>query len=292
MSGASVLVTVPQPPEVGVTVQATPGHTERAQELGHRLATAGRTFAGLFGVKVPVRALVLDEDGWRAHCPFPDYGMPYSQPPEMIYAAATDNPLWRTATPDLTALPPGVAARLREVYGEREGVSARRFFDLLVVHELAHLFAHRGGLRFPRRWLEELFCNLALHTYVEREESDQLAALETLPEVVAAIPVERLPHHTLSDWERLFERVGPLAFAWYQCRLHRAAAMLHQQQGAALLTTMWTFFADGRGSTAPDGVDDVDLPVMLASLSPEVAAIAATWPGSGRVRSAGVKDGG
>jgi hypothetical protein len=173
---------------------------------------------------------------------------------------------------------------LREVYAEPDGISARRFFDLLVVHELAHLVAHHGRLQFPRRWLEELFCNLALHTYVEREEPEQLAALEVLPEVVAAIPVRHLPHHSLPDWERLFERVGPLAFAWYQCRLHRAAAALYRRQGAAVLAAMWTFFAAGRGSMTPASVDDTDLPALLTSLSPEVAAIATTWPPSAASR--------
>jgi hypothetical protein len=275
------LVALPQPAGAGVTLRATPGYTEQAQRLGRRLAAAGRAFAGLFGIDVPVRVLVLDEAGWRAHCPFPNYGMPYSQPPGTIYAAATDNELWRTATPDLTTLPAPVAARLTEVYGEPRGVSARRFFDLLVVHELAHLFAHRGGLRFPRRWLEELFCNLALHAYVEREEPGQLAALEVLPEVVAAIPAQQLPYHSLPDWERLFERVGPLAFAWYQCRLHRAAAEIYRVHGWDVLWVVWRHFADHPGAAAPGAAGDEHLPELLVGLPPEVAAVGTSWPGSG-----------
>ncbi len=35
---------------------------------------------------------------------------------------------------------------------------ATHFFDLLAVHELAHLYHEAAPFRFPARWLMELFC--------------------------------------------------------------------------------------------------------------------------------------
>lgn len=265
----------------GWTLLASPTYAQRAQELGRRLTAARRFFTRLFDTDVEqLRALVLDEPDWREHCPFPDYGMPFHQAPATLYAAAADNELWRSAMPDLATLPPPVVASLTAAYGEPDGFSARRFFDLLAVHELAHLFAHQGQLRFPRRWLTELFCNLALHAFVETEEPTQLSALETLPEVVAAIPVELLPHHTLADWEELLERVGPLAFAWYQSRLHRAAATIYRSAGPESATAMWVYFANTPGGAASATIDDRDLDALLADLPAEIAAVAATWPGN------------
>jgi hypothetical protein len=99
------------------------------------------------------------------------------------------------------------------------------FFELLAIHELTHVFLDHGRVDLPRLWLAELACNLDLHGYVASEEPNQLPVLETLPLAIAACDPERVTYRSLADFEERYAfGMDPLNYAWYQCRLHRAAA--------------------------------------------------------------------
>lgn len=47
------------------------------------------------------------------------------------------------------------------------------------------------------------------------------ACWETFPAAVVAAGHNRLAHHTLEDFERLYVGVGPVNYGWYQCQLQR-----------------------------------------------------------------------
>jgi hypothetical protein len=106
-----------------------------------------------------------------------------------------------------------------------------QFADLLVVHELGHLFHEQVPFAFSRLWLRELFVNLCLHAYVAEVEPERLPVLTILPQRMSVLPVERVRHRSLEDFERLHASVGPENYGWYQCRLHAAARNIYDDAG-------------------------------------------------------------
>lgn len=74
---------------------------------------------------------------------------------------------------------------MRSVYGDPPRLG-EHFADLVVAHELTHLFHDfdeaTGQTDFPRLWVAELFPNVALHGYISEVEPQQLGTLETVCE--------------------------------------------------------------------------------------------------------------
>jgi hypothetical protein len=77
----------------------------------------------------------------------------------------------------------------------------------------------------------ELFCNLALHSYVATHEPDQLPVLETFPQVFAQMDPSRFAHRSLEDFERLYVGVGPENDGWYQVKLYVGAKRIYDSGG-------------------------------------------------------------
>jgi hypothetical protein len=255
-------------------VLANPGLETAAIAAGEQTARARDHLTGVLGTTPDVTVKVLAPDAWEAHATFPLYGMPHFADEHTLVIAGEENEFWRSITPPLAELPAAQLARIRAVYSSpNEQPRLAPFFDLLAVHELAHLFHLQAGRDFPRLWLQELFSNLSLHSYVAAVEPGLLPILVTFPAVVVELGHERFAYHTLDDFERLYVDVGPVNYGWYQCHLHAAAKRLHDLGGDELLRRFWDELP-GLGKDRTDG----DLAMKLAAVHPALADLAATWP--------------
>jgi hypothetical protein len=166
-------------------------------------------------------------------------------------------------------------AEMEAVYGMVDGrPDMSPFADLLVVHELGHLFHEQVPFAFPRLWLRELFVNLCLHAYVAEVEPGRLPMLTVFPQRMAALPVKRVRHHSLDDFERLYAGVGPENYGWYQCRLQAAAKNIYDDAGIDALRSLYQTFAALEGA-----VTDERLGTLLEQqVSPVAAQLMQTWP--------------
>lgn len=203
-----------------------------------------------FGFTPRVTLLVLGPSDWsRYAAPGEPYGMPHTALPRTalprtaagstLVVAASSNLVWENTLPPLASLPTAAATSLAATYRNASGqLSLARLFDLLALHELGHLYYRQAGLGRPRYWLEEFFARLLLHSYTASHEPAQLPALEVFPQVVVAgNDPNKLPYHTLTDFEQQYgamERVQPQNYGWYQCRLYRAVAGVYDADHAAL----------------------------------------------------------
>lgn len=115
------------------------------------------------------------------------------------------------------------------------------FFDLLALHELGHPYHEQGGLKMQRKWMQELFVNLMLHTYVAEKEPQLLPALETFPNMVVSAGTAEYKFTSLADFERLYEGLGmgPKNYGWYQSKLHVAAKNIYNAGGAKVMKKLW-----------------------------------------------------
>ncbi len=228
----------------GQQVYYSPGNEERAKEIAARCDRANNYFQKLFSFKPDTKLFILGPAEWKQYASHPVYGMPHysSKDSSRLVMAAEDNAFWKSFLPPLDKLPPALANDVRKAYTNKDNVlSMMPFFDLLALHELAHGFHKQGGLTMQRLWMQELFANIMLHTYVAENEPQLLPALQTFPEMVVAAGTEGYKYTSLADFEKYYEdgTIPAKNYGWYQCRLHVAAKNIYNTGGTRVLLKLW-----------------------------------------------------
>ena len=164
----------------GVTVLSSVGTEERARELGARTADARRWLDDLLGVSPSVVVSAVAPADWSRITDFPVYGFPHFVGNDTIAVGGEPAPVFDHIV-ELTwdGIAPALRDRMEATYGDPPQVQS--FADLLVIHELAHLYHHQSGFWFPERWLAELFANLCLDGYVTERAPELGDVLRVFP---------------------------------------------------------------------------------------------------------------
>jgi hypothetical protein len=220
-------------------VFASAGLEAKAAQTAERCRRARAFFARLFGIEPEFALLVLTPGDWQGRSYSPLYGVPNADMGNIVVAGERSD-LSREIVGGIGMLLPGSMPELHEVYATPDGdIDVTLFFDLFVVHELAHIFHMAVPFRFPRLWLEELFVNLAMHAYLVEHEPEQVPCLHTFARVLAALPPEILTYRRLVDFEERYGNMPPENFAWFQGRFVVEAGRIYDAGGAGVLTRMW-----------------------------------------------------
>jgi len=250
-------------------VVVTRGAEDRAGAIANRTERAREWLAGVLGVRPDVTLNVLGPADWERLAEVPLYGMPHFGADGMVFVAATPPPLFEDVAAMVDAdASAGHRSDLRRVYGDPLDLSP--FMDLLPVHELAHLSHLVAGIEFADRWLEELFCNIALEGYVLEVEPEVREVLETLPGAALDVDPARLPVTAIHQMAEAFTEGGGVAYGWYQLRLHAAAIPIWHGGGSDALRRL---LDAGRRWGAPPSLG------QLARVHPEIARVKREWPG-------------
>ncbi|MBK8340620.1 MAG: hypothetical protein IPK99_11790 [Flavobacteriales bacterium] len=123
------------------TVLYSAGHEERARAMAQLCERTMVYMDGQLDFIPALQLKVLAQVDWSAHTAFPVYGMPHPVRDTTLVLAAEDNDFWRSFVPDTAQLPGDLVIQVRSAYGTPDGgLSMQPFFDLLVLHELAHLY--------------------------------------------------------------------------------------------------------------------------------------------------------
>jgi hypothetical protein len=223
----------------GLPTFASPGLEERAGLIGQIAADSHAYIAGLLGFSPETQVLVLSEADWPSRTETPVYGLPNAGNHTLV-VAGTEAPFWGQLA-EMVALED--QPELARVYGTGSGgaLELGPFFDLVAVHEVAHVF-HQETQHFPRLWLQELFANLCLHAWVAEGMPKSMPILLTLPRLGAKAPPEAFAHHSRQDFEMLYTSVGGANYVWYQFRLQLEAAALYDRAGSAAVTRLFEAF--------------------------------------------------
>ena len=213
----------------------------------------------------PVEVVVLSEADWPAKGRAELYGLPNAGEGVLV-VAGTEVQWWSS----LGALAGDAGqAEVAQVYAGPDGVvSLAGFFDLVAVHEVAHLFGDNEDA-FPRRWLSELFANLCLHAWVERIAPEHLPVLVTLPRLTAGAPATDIQYQTRAEFEELYSAVGGPNYVWYEFRLQVEAAELYAAGGEEAVRRLFEAFRVGPGHVPSD---DAELDALRKSIDDEALA--------------------
>lgn len=261
-------------------VYASKGHEALGEHLGRLVDGANAFMESLTGYTAPAPALlVLSQADWGTYTNSQlIYGMPHYTPGgNTLIVAAEDNDFWRANMPPLDQLPAHLQQMFRNVYTNDAGeLSVRPFFDLLALHELGHGWTGHHQIRRQRFWLEEVFVNIFLHTYIAEEQSQLLPGLEVLPMLNAMGGSDRFQYTTLDQFEEGYWIIGrdaPVNYGWYQFRFHFAAKQVYDQAGPEALKNLWAFLA---GQT--EALDDEALLNGLhEQVHPAMADVLLNW---------------
>ena len=238
---------------------ASAGLETRAALIGRIAADSHAYVAGLLGFSPDTQLLVLSEADWPSRTDTPVYGLPNAFNGTLV-VAGTEAPFWGELTEMVAEEDQPELARVYSSGGDG-AIPLGPFFDLIAVHEVAHVF-HEGSQHFPRLWLQELFANLCLHGWVAERSPESLPILLTLPSLGAKAAPEAFAYRTRDDFERLYSSVGGPNYVWFQFRLQLEAAALYDRAGSAAITRLFEAFQ----------LDDAALARRLEDVDPGLAA--------------------
>lgn len=249
------------------TVYVSKGHEESGKHIAGLVEGANKYMSDLVGKPAPkTTLLILSQEDWGKFTnPQIIYGMPHYGGNTLV-VAAEDNDFWRANMPPLHAVTPEQQEVFRQVYTNGAGeLSVRSFFDVLAIHELGHGWTGYHKIKRQRFWLEEIFCNVFLHTFIAEKHPELLPALEVLPMLQVTGTRDRFQYTTLTQFEEgywIIGREAPVNYGWYQFRFHYAAKQVYDHAGPQALKNLWNFMADQ--------TDILDNETLLAGLHGEV----------------------
>ena len=247
-------------------VHTSPGLETRGRSIAERCARAYRFLSKVLDFEPKASLLVLSPQDWSGRSSHPVYGMPNYEAGNLI-VAGEESSFWGSFVDMIKDASPSLLKEAQATYGSGERIDLAPFFDLLVVHELAHIFHDQVPFHFPRAWLTEFFANLCLHAYVASVEPEQLSTLETFPRLIVALGPDKFRYRTLEAFEALYTKVGPQNYGWYQCRLHLAAKKVYDAEAISALQKLWKTFA----------ITDPQLVESLKKIHPEMAKVLTGW---------------
>lgn len=267
--------------EYSFPVYASQGTQKRARQLATRCQKAYSFFSIALESKPRMRLLVLAPEHWQEYTGSPMFGVPQTIDEQTVVVAGQNAELWKMVVPPLDMLPPSHAQAIRITYGQADGsIDIAGHMDLLPVHEVGHLFIDQTAGQFdfhlPRRWLVELFCNLAMHAYTATEEPNQLSTLTVFSQAIVALGSDHLTHRSLQDFEQLYASMETPNFVWYLSVLDVAAQRIYDTAGVEVLRRLFNAIAQSSESLA----DEQLATHLQANVHPAVADVLVLWESS------------
>ena len=257
----------------GFPVSVSPGAEERAAGVAAMAAEAFDWLCDRLAWRPTLRLTVADERDWSEVAAVPVYGVPQTWGDHTIVAAGRA-PLFD----EVAALLMGTSRHddqqsMTAAYGDPPDL--RAFFDLQVVHELAHLFGEQVELRPAPLWVDELRCNLAMAGYVAEKLPGALPRLRAAARASASVPLDRLGETALDRMAASLD-AGQLNFGWYQLRLTDLADRLWHAGEVDLDVALYDVLrvAEGR-EPMPVQLDEI---VALSSMLSQAVE---RWPATG-----------
>lgn len=195
-----------------------------------------------------------------------------------LIIASEDNPFWKSFLPPLQNLPENLHSKIRAAYQKSDGTySMQPFFDLLAIHEFAHAYHEQNGLNMQRKWMQELFANLMLHTFVAEKKPELLPVLKAFPQMVVEGGSSEYKYISLSDFENIYDdtQKGMTAqnYGWYQCNLHVEARRIYETGGRKVLKKLWKSLKKHQENMT----DSQFAKILQTEVHPSVANVYLNW---------------
>jgi hypothetical protein len=180
---------------------------------------------------------------------------------------------WRDYLDALRPHPPASSlAEVASVYGDPPDFTT--LADLIVVHELTHLFHEIDPVtwasEFPADWVMELFANIGMHGYLAVQEPGLLTLLSTMARATRAAGPDPWPMTNLDAMGQSMQ-ASTINYVWYEFMLVGFAESIWNTGGADAMVAFQRTLGDP--SLRPDEVLD-----RLDAIDAAVAEAVRSWP--------------
>ena len=235
-----------------ITVYYSPGYEKRARELQSMIEEAMGFYERKLKVKVDLNLAVLTQDQWMQVRKTP-FGLPgFSESPNIAFLPATADGVVTTGTLSLKGnVSPATLKKIKSSgYTFEQG--ATKLTDLIGLHELGHVYQIRVGLH-PRRlnkWLSEFLGSYIAYAYM-REKHPKLATLFYAMAADLAAESPRPKYTSLEDFERLYVKVGPNNYSWYQGKFLQRVAQVYESKKLSFIAEVGKAFPSSEGEGLP-----------------------------------------
>jgi hypothetical protein len=257
----------------GFPVHVSPDRRTRSVAVAERCRRVLDWLTRTFGERPPFTLFVAAPEDWKRVAFIPLYGMPHAVG-ERVVTGIQPAGFWdEYADLLLDHLGPADRRRMHAVYGDPPKLG-EQFADLVVAHELTHLFHEfdeaTGQTDFPRLWVAELFANIGLHGYIADIEPDQLPALETICQLTWHGPAAPW---RVRDLDRMEDGLadGPLNYLWFEFRLLVVARTIWNTGGLSALRTF-------RTTLQRRSLTDAQILDAITAIAPDAATALRHWP--------------
>jgi hypothetical protein len=195
-----------------VTVYYNTGHEKRAKEFSSLIAEAMRFYEQKLKIKAELSVAVLAKADWERVAQGIEKGV---------------MALRGKASP--------ATLRKIEQCGFTFEQGAEKLIDLIGLHELGHVLTLAYGIHPPSRWSNEFLANYFAYAYL-REAHPKLATLFTAMSYDLHYTDADKPKYTsLDDFERLYLKVGPANYSWYQSAFVGRVEQVYEAQRFSFL---------------------------------------------------------
>lgn len=223
------------------------GFAERAAWFQRQLRDAQAHLDARLDLRLEATLVIIGEQDWLRGCMRLPYGIPH-----VIYdgnfvfmAGDADNPASRAYAETGPLLPAALRARIERPDRSFED-AARRFIDLIVFHELGHLYAIAYGVHpSGGSWLGEFVASYLGSDFLAAHGPDDLAMIQAMNHAFVTTTEPR--HTSLEDFNRLYLRMQPENYGWYQGRIGERVGEIHARRGIGFIHALNT--ADLAGET-------------------------------------------
>jgi hypothetical protein len=256
-------------------VFVSPGSEDKADAIAARAETALRWLSDILGGEPEPTLFVVGPADWPRVASMPLYGMPHASG-DTVVVGTEAAPFWQEILEwFMPHLDTETVELLRRTYGDPPDLSSV-FPDLVLVHELTHLFHEfdegSGESDFPRLWLAELFANVGFYGYFAEVEPDELPLLEAICVAARALPASATPVRALNDMGRSFEFAnGAALYCWFEFMLINCAKRIWEAGGRDALREFHRTLRD-------PGLHDDEISARLSTIHPEAARSIIDWP--------------
>jgi hypothetical protein len=213
---------------------------KRAKHLS-KIAEKGYSFLHeFFQAEIEMPLLVINQKDWGKRTEYP-YGVIFAEKGYIHFPADQINQYTETMQPLYDHCSKENRKALIELVGEDKYPLQRAlgaYLDTKIVHELTHVFMEKRRVVVGSHWFNEFICDYANYALFRRypgEFADSLRLQEAFPGIFYEAALPEVKFRSVSDFDRLYYRVGWANFQWYFCRSMRGIYRLYDVYGEGFL---------------------------------------------------------
>lgn len=229
-----------------ITVYYPAEHEAGALRLRSLVEDAMAYYDRSLGLRGELHLAVLTRAQWEKLITWQPYGIPgVAGEPPVAFLPATDDGL---AATDAIGIRAGVSpetVKIIEAAGGTYDEAARRYVDLVGLHELGHAYTRRFGIRVPSPWAGEMLATYFAYAFLREHDPRRADVWDGI--LRAYRDAVRPTHTTLADFDRLYFGVGAQNYIWYQARFQQMVRAAYEAQGLDFLHAVREAFPEGEG---------------------------------------------